>query len=217
MTASPVQLDILSDPICPWCYIGKANLEAALAAEPDHPFAIQWHPFQLNPDMPAGGMDRQAYLQAKFGGAEGATRAYAPVAEHAKAAGLNLDLDGISRTPNTLDAHRLIHWAGIEQRQHQAVTALFEAYFVHSRDIGEHEVLADIADSIGMDASVVMRLLASDADRDDIAKRDTQAREMGVQSVPTFIVAGKHAVQGAQPAELWRKVIAELRESIPYD
>ena len=97
------------------------------------------------------------------------------------------------------------------------MTALFEAYFVHSRDIGEHEVLADIADSIGMDASVVMRLLASDADRDDIAKRDTQAREMGVQSVPTFIVAGKHAVQGAQPAELWRKVIAELRESIPYD
>lgn len=214
MTA-PVQLDILSDPICPWCYIGKAQLEAALAAEPDHPFAIQWHPFQLNPEMPADGMDRQAYLQAKFGGPEGAARAYAPVAEHAEAAGLKLNLDGIARTPNTLDAHRLIHWAGIEQRQHEAVTALFEAYFVETRDIGNHEVLADIADGVGMDASVVMRLLDSDADRDNIVTRDSQAREMGVQSIPTFIVAGKHAVQGAQPADLWRKVIAEIREAIP--
>ena len=214
MTA-PVQLDILSDPICPWCYIGKAQLESALAAEPDHPFAIQWHPFQLNPDMPADGMDRKAYLQAKFGGPEGAARAYAPVAEHAEAAGLKLNLDGIARTPNTLDAHRLIHWAGIEHRQHEAVTALFEAYFVEARDIGNSEVLADIADGIGMDASVVMRLLGSDADRDNIITRDSQAREMGVQSVPTFIVGGKHAVQGAQPADLWRKLVSEIREAIP--
>lgn len=214
MTDQTISLDILSDPICPWCYIGKANLDAALAAIPDHPFVIQWHPFQLNPDMPAAGMGRRDYLEAKFGGKDAAARAYAPVVERAEAAGLTLNLEAMTRTPNTLDAHRLIHWAGIEHRQLPAVDALFKAYFVDGRDIGDHETLADIADSIGMDASVVLRLLASDADRADIIKRDRDSREMGVNSVPTFIVAGKHAVPGAQPPELWQKVIGELMEQL---
>ncbi|MEP3330107.1 DsbA family oxidoreductase [Sedimentitalea sp.] len=214
MTDQTITLDILSDPICPWCYIGKANLDAALASVPDHPFVIQWHPFQLNPDMPAEGMGRREYLETKFGGKEGATRAYAPVVERAEAAGLTINLEAMTRTPNTLDAHRLIHWAGVEQKQLAAVDALFKAYFVDGRDIGDHETLADIADGIGLDASVVLRLLASDADRDDIIKRDTNSREMGVNSVPTFIVAGKHAVPGAQPPELWRKVIGELTEQL---
>ncbi|MEL7131342.1 MAG: DsbA family oxidoreductase [Pseudomonadota bacterium] len=209
----PIKLDIMSDPICPWCYIGKAHLDRALEAHPDHPFVIEWHPFQLNPDMPAGGMDRRTYLETKFGGKDGAVRAYAPVVEHAEKAGLKIDFEGMKRTPNTLDAHRLIHWAGIEGKQTAAVSALFKAYFVDTRDIGDHEVLADIADGIGMDASVVLRLLASDADRDDIVTRDSHSRQMGIGSVPTFIVAGKHAVPGAQPPELWAKVIAELRET----
>lgn len=211
MTDQTISLDILSDPICPWCYIGKAHLDAALASVPDHPFVIQWHPFQLNPEMPAEGMDRRAYLEAKFGGKEGAARAYAPVVERAEAAGLTINLEAMTRTPNTLDAHRLIHWAGIEHKQLPAVDALFQANFVDGRDIGDHETLADIADAIGLDASVVLRLLASDADRDDIIKRDADSREMGVNSVPTFIVAGKHAVPGAQPPDLWRKVIGELQ------
>ena len=147
-----IKLDIMSDPICPWCYIGKAHLDRALEAHPDHRFVIEWHPFQLNPDMPAGGMDRRAYLEGKFGGKEGAVRAYAPVVENAAKAGLKIDFEGMKRTPNTLDAHRLIHWAGIEGKQTAAVSALFTAYFVDARDIGDHEVLADIADSIGMDA-----------------------------------------------------------------
>ncbi|SLN28624.1 DSBA-like thioredoxin domain protein [Roseivivax jejudonensis] len=206
-----VKLDILSDPICPWCYIGKAQLDRALEQTPDHPFEIEWHPFQLNPEMPDGGMDRREYLEAKFGGRDGALEAYRPVVEQAEAAGLDLALDRIDRTPNTLDAHRLIHWAGIEGRQTAAVSALFRAYFKDGRDIGDRETLADIADGIELDAAVIQRLLASDADRDEIAERDRAAREMGVQSVPTFIVAGKHAVPGAQPPELWLKVIAELR------
>lgn len=214
MNETKVKLDILSDPICPWCYIGKARLDAALAAEPDHPFAIEWHPFQLNPDMPEGGMDRREYLETKFGGREGAVRAYAPVIEQAEAAGLRIDFEAMQRTPNTLDAHRLIHWAGIEGRQSQAVDALFAAYFVEGRDIGDREVLADIADSIGMDASVVRKLLGSEADKDDIRARDAHSRKMGVNSVPTFIVAGKHAVPGAQPTELWRRVIGEIRDQI---
>ena len=208
--SEPVKLDIMSDPICPWCYIGKTHLDRALAAHPDHPFVIEWHPFQLNPDMPAQGMDRRAYLEGKFGGKEAAVRAYAPVAEHAEKAGLKIDFEGMTRTPNTLDAHRLIHWAGIEGKQTAAVSALFTSYFVEARDIGNPEVLADIADGIEMDASVVARLLGSEADRDDIRARDTHSRKMGVASVPTFIVAGRHAVPGAQPPEMWARVIREL-------
>ena len=206
-----IKLDIMSDPICPWCYIGKAHLDRALESEPDHPFAIEWHPFQLNPDMPAEGMDRRAYLEGKFGGKEAAVRAYAPVVEHAEKAGLKINFEAMQRTPNTLNAHRLIHWAGIEGRQTAAVSALFKAYFVDARDIGDAEVLADIADGIEMDASVVTRLLATDEDMEDIRKRDAHSREMGINSVPTFIVGGRHAVPGAQPPELWKKVLAELR------
>ena len=208
--SEPVKLDIMSDPICPWCYIGKAYLDRALAAAPDHPFVIEWHPFQLNPDMPSDGMDRRAYLEGKFGGQEAAVKAYMPVVENAEKAGLKIDFEGMKRTPNTLNAHRLIHWAGIEGRQTAAISALFKAYFVECRDIGDTEVLADIADSIEMDAAVVTRLLGTDSDTQDIRDRDAHSRSMGINSVPTFIVGGKHAVPGAQPPELWAKVIAEV-------
>ncbi|MCI5112916.1 MAG: DsbA family oxidoreductase [Marivita sp.] len=207
-----VKLDIMSDPICPWCYIGKTYLDRALAQRPDHPFLITWHPFQLNPDMPKDGMDRRAYLETKFGGKEGAVRAYAPVVENAEKAGLTINFEGIQKTPNTLDAHRLIHWAGIEGLQTPVVDALFSAYFVEGRDIGASDVLADIADSCGMDASVVLRLLASDADQREIVERDAAARGMGVTSVPTFIVASQHAVPGAQPTELWLQVLDDLAQ-----
>ncbi|AXI42381.1 DsbA family protein [Sulfitobacter sp. SK011] len=206
----PIKLDVMSDPICPWCYIGKAHLDRALTEHPNHPFVIEWHPFQLNPDMPPEGMDRRAYLEGKFGGKEGAVRAYAPVVEHAKAAGLTINFEAMKRTPNTLNAHRLIHWAGIEGRQTAAVSALFKAYFVDARDIGDVEVLADIADSIEMDAAVTTKLLQTDVDSQDIRDRDAHSRKMGITSVPTFIVAGTHAVPGAQSPELWAQVIAEI-------
>lgn len=209
-----VKLDILSDPICPWCYIGKTNLDKALSQVPDHPFVIEWHPFQLNPDMPVEGMDRRAYLEGKFGGKDGAVKAYAPVVEHAQTAGLTINFDAMERTPNTLNAHRLIHWAGIEQKQTEAVDALFKAYFVDGRDIGDDEVLGDIADSIGMDAAVVQKLLKTDNDIEETKSRDAHSRKMGVTSVPTFIVDNKHAVPGAQPPELWAKVISEIMEQL---
>ncbi|SLN16523.1 DsbA family oxidoreductase [Pseudooctadecabacter jejudonensis] len=212
-----VKLDILSDPICPWCYIGKTNLDRALEQIGDHPFTIEWHPFQLNPDMPAGGMGRRDYLEAKFGGKEGAVRAYAPVVEMAEKVGLSIDFEGMQRTPNTLDAHRLIHWAGVEGRQSFVVQRLFEAYFRDARDIGDREVLLDIADGCEMDAAVIGKLLASDADKDDIQNRDAHSRKMGIQSVPTFVVANQHAVPGAQPTEMWVKVIGEIMDQLEGD
>ena len=205
-----IQLDIFSDPICPWCYIGKTYLDRALEAHPGHPFQIRWLPFMLNPTMPQDGMDRRTYLEDKFGGTEGAMRAYAPVVEHGEKAGLELNLDKIKTTPNTINAHRLIRWAELEGRQTAIVSRLFKAYFVEGRDIGDNEVLADIADSTGMDAAMVLRLLESDADHREVVERDASARGMGITSVPTFIVAGQHAVPGAQPPELWGNVIQEL-------
>ena len=205
-----IKLDILSDPICPWCYIGKANLDRALEGKPDHPFVVEWHPFQLNPDMPAEGMDRREYLETKFGGREGAVRAYAPVVDAAEHAGLTINFEGIERTPNTLDAHRIIHWAGLEGRQTAAVSALFKAYFVETRDIGDHGVLCDISEAIGLDRAMIERLISSDADADDIRSRDAHARQRGVTGVPTFVIANRHVVPGAQPPELWTQVIDDI-------
>ena len=207
-----VKLDILSDPICPWCYIGKAQLDCALEQAGDHPFEIEWHPFQLNPGMPEGGMDRRVYLERKFGGKRTAASAYAKVAEMAKAAGIDMDLGAIQRTPNTLNAHRLIHWAGLEARQTPVVAALFKAYFCDGRDIGDINVLADVANAEGLDAPAIRKLLLGDADADDIRARDAWAREKGVTGVPTFIVAHRHAVPGAQPPEMWEQVLEELAE-----
>lgn len=209
-----VKLDILSDPICPWCYIGKTHLDKALAEVPDHPFVIEWHPFQLNPDMPREGMDRREYLERKFGGKEGAVKAYAPVVEHAEKAGLTINFEAMQRTPNTLDAHRLIHWAGVEGKQTQVVDALFKAYFVDARDIGDHAVLADVAQEAGMEADVATRLLEGDSDVQAIRDRDAHSRKMGVSSVPTFIVANQHAVPGAQPPELWKQVIEDILQQL---
>ena len=210
MTTQPIKLDIMSDPICPWCFIGKAYLDKALSAHPNHPFLIEWHPFQLNPDMPANGMGRREYLEGKFGVKEAAVRAYAPVVESAKTAGVAIDFEGMKRTPNTINAHRLIHWAGIEGRQTAAVSALFKAYFTDAHDIGDPDVLIDIAKSVEMDADVVKRLLDSDEDLKLIHDRDKHSRKMGINSVPTFIIANQHAVPGAQPPELWAQVIADL-------
>ena len=208
-----IKLDILSDPICPWCYIGKANLDRALSKHPDHPFEIEWHPFQLNPDMPSDGMDRRTYLETKFGGKEAAISVYSRIADAAEAAGLKIDFGAIEKTPNTIAAHRLIHWAGLEGRQTAVVSRLFKAYFEEGRDIGDRDVLLEIAEGVGLDRAMIERLFESDADAADIRGRDAHARQRGVTGVPTFVVANQHVVPGAQPPELWAQVIDELAGS----
>jgi len=208
--AAMIHLDIFSDPVCPWCYIGKAHLDRALSQHPNHPFVIEWHPFQLNPDLPREGMDRAAYLAEKFGGRAKAAAIYARVEQAAHEAGVEIDFAAMKRTPNTLDAHRLLHWAGLEGRQTAVKSALMRAFFREGRDIGDAAVLGTIAGACGMDQAVVARLLASDADRDDIMARDMDARRKGVTAVPTFLIARQYVVQGAQPPELWGQVIEDL-------
>lgn len=206
-----LRLDIFSDPVCPWCYIGKANLDRALEAHPNHPFRIEWHPFQLNPDMPREGVDKRAYLADKFGETQ-LTQVHLRLKEMSRAAGAEIDPDTPKRIPNTLDAHRLIHWAGLEGRQNAVVAGLFRGYWKEGRDIGNPGVLADIAASAGMDRAMVARLLDSEADAGDIRARDEDARRKGVNSVPTFLIAQQYVVTGAQPPEVWGNVIRELVE-----
>jgi predicted DsbA family dithiol-disulfide isomerase len=206
-----IRLDIFSDPVCPWCYIGKANLDRALEAHADHPFRIEWHPFQLNPDMPPEGVDKHDYLAAKFG-EDRLVQMHLRLKEASRAAGAEIDPDTPRRMPNTLDAHRLIHWAGLEGRQTAVVSAIMRAYWREGRDIGNAGVLADIAAAAGMYRAVTARLLASDADADDIRARDADARAKGVSAVPTFLIAQQYVVSGAQPPEVWGRVIEELVE-----
>lgn len=205
-----IALDIYSDPICPWCYIGKAKLDAALESRPDHPFAISWHPYMLNPDMPAGGMDRREYLQAKFGPPQQVVQAYLPVQQAAEGAGLAMDLSRITRTPSTLDAHRLIHWAGLEGRQAAMVSALFRAYFNEGRDIGDRATLSDLAQGAGLDRTMIDTLLAGDNDIADIRARDAAIREQGLRGVPGFVLDGQYVITGAQEPDFWLRVLDDL-------
>jgi predicted DsbA family dithiol-disulfide isomerase len=204
------RLEIISDPICPWCYIGAAYLMRALEARPTHPYAISWRPFFLNPDMPSEGMDRRIYLEAKFGGKEGAAKTYALLVEAAEAAGLNLNLKDIGRTPNTLDAQRLIHWAGAEGVQTRVAMALFRAYFDQGADISDTATLARIAGGAGCDAAVVGKLLEGDADRAEISAAAAETARIGVTGVPTFILGGRYVVTGCQPPDLWMRVTDEI-------
>ncbi len=210
-----VRLDIFSDPVCPWCWIGKRLLDRALEAAPDHPFRLEWHPFRLTPDMPPGGIDRRLYLETKFGSQQAAVAALLPAVKAAEAAGLPLNLAAITRQPDTTDAHRLIHWAGLEGLQTPVVDALFTAALQQGRDIGHADTLTEIGARAGLDAPLLARLLASDADRDAILAREAHARARGITGVPTFILADTHVLTGAQPTALWREVIAELTGQTP--
>ncbi len=210
-TAAPIQadtpsvgtrIDIVSDAICPWCYIGKRNLEAALAQLADEGlrFEVHWNPFQLNPDMPKPGIERAAYRAAKFGGPERAREIDARVTGAAEAAGLDFHLDRIVRTPNTIDAHRLIWFAGRQGRQDAVMEAVFQAYFIEGHDIGNAEVLADCAVAAGLDRATVLSFLGSGVADAEMRAADEAAREAGVNGVPSFFLDGYGLFSGAMPA-----------------
>ena len=194
-----MRIDIFFDLICPWCFIGKRRLETALALRPGQAVELSWQPFQLNPDMPMGGMPRKAYLDAKFGGPEHAGQVYGMIRDTAAKDGIRLDIDTISVTPNTLDGHRLVR---LFQRQGADVALLverlFEAYFQEGSDIGRHDVLAAKAADCGEAREAVLRYLEGDEDRSAVIAVDHAARQMGIQGVPCFVVDRRFAVSGAQ-------------------
>lgn len=199
-------IDIVSDTVCPWCYIGKRKLEAALASRRDVKVQVGWRPFQLNPEMPRGGMSRDAYLAAKFGGVERAARIYENIRAAGAQVGIDFHFERIRRTPSTLDSHRLIRWAANDDAQQEVVQRLFDAYFVNGDDIGDHEVLVRIAGEAGMNAHLVRELLAGDSDLDLVRQEDSVARSMGINGVPCFIIDRKYAVSGAQDVPVFHKV-----------
>jgi predicted DsbA family dithiol-disulfide isomerase len=204
-----IRIDIVSDAICPWCYIGKRRLERALAAD-GADVVVGWRPFQLNPDMPDEGMDRKEYLRLKFGTDSGGER-YKHVIAAGLEEGIPFDFAGIKRTPNTIKAHRLIRRAEGEGTQDATVEALFLAYFTRGADIGDIETLADIAASVGADRGAVRAYLASDEGDAEVRAEDQFARRAGIQGVPCFVVERKYAISGAQPPEAFAEVFARVR------
>ncbi len=217
--APTARIDVVSDAICPWCWIGKRNLEGALemlAAE-GQTFEVHWRAFQLNPDMPAEGVERASYRAAKFGSEARGRELDAQVAEAGRAAGLEFRHDLMRRTPNTVEAHRLIHWAGQRSLVLQSAVqeAIFRAYFQQGRDIGQQAVLAELAGEAGLDAADAAAFLESGEGAEEIRAEDAGFRRAGLSGVPTFALDGHVLFSGAMPperiAEALRRGLAILR------
>lgn len=197
-----MHLDIYSDTICPWCYIGKRRLERAIAERPQPELSIRWRTFQLNPDMPPEGMDRQRYLELKFGGRAGAARIYDPIRAVGLEEGIEFNFDAMTRTPNTLNSHRLIRFAASSGLQTEVVQALFDRYFIEAQDIGELDLLVDCAQSIGLGEEETRRYLESGQDLEHVRAEDSHARAIGIQGVPSYILNSRFVLSGAHEPEV---------------
>lgn len=211
MTA--VNIDIVSDVMCPWCYIGKKRLEEALKDLPENlQIDVRWRPYQLDPTLPKEGKDRKQYLEEKFGGSERATQIYSAVVEAGREEDIAFNFSGIEVSPNTLDAHRLIRWAASEAPgvQDRLVDILFRAYFIDGKNIGDNAVLLDAAVQVGMDRSITEGLLAGTADCLEVEQEIEVARKMGVTGVPCFILDNKYAVMGAQASDVLANAIRDV-------
>jgi len=209
----PLVIDVVSDVVCPWCYLGKKRLEAAIAAQAE-PIKVNWRPYQLDPGIPAGGVERRAYMKNKFGD-DGRLES---VHERLRALGAPLGIafafEAIERSPNTLDAHRLIRWAGSAGVQETVVDRLFALYFEQGRDIGERALLLDVARDGGMDAEIVEKLYNDGADIEEVQAEIAQAQKLGVTGVPFFIFASRFGVPGAQETEVLEKAIGQARKAL---
>jgi predicted DsbA family dithiol-disulfide isomerase len=209
-----MQIDIVSDTVCPWCFVGKRKLERALALRPEIPFDIRWRAYRLDPDVPRGGVDRRAYMKAKFGDSPRTSA----MSDALKAAGDSVDIhfafDQIEKRPDTIDSHRLIRWAASGGQQNDVVERLFKAYFEEGRDIGDPAVLIAVAREADMDGRLVEELLAKDADRELIEQEDALAHRMGISGVPTFIFANKYLISGAHDADKLVRVIDKTQSEM---
>lgn len=207
-----LSIEVVLDLVCPWCCLGVRRLLRTLRRRPDLAYALHWRPFLLNPDMPRLGMPRSEYVVRKFGGEDRARRLYASIAEIARSEGLEFRFDLIRRTPSSIDAHRLVRWAG---QQHGAgseevtalVEALFAAHFREGLDIGDIAVLARLATSRGFDGTAARAYLAGDADTDLVHAENLRAHRLGINGVPCFVIGANHAIAGAQESEVLERLL----------
>jgi predicted DsbA family dithiol-disulfide isomerase len=209
----PVRIDVVSDVVCPWCFIGKRRLEKALALKPDIPVEVHWRPYFLNDWIPREGISREQYLTTKFGSPERYKGIAQRVSAAAAAEGLTYAIDRISRQPNTLDAHRLIRWAGGIGKAADMKQKLMDLYFTEGADLTNHAVLVQAAADIGLDAEDIRAALASDQDVAEVEGEALSAKEAGIEGVPCFIFGGKFAVSGAQAPEYLADAIARVAQT----
>lgn len=207
-----MKIDIISDTVCPWCFIGKRRLERALAMRPNITAEITWHPFQLNPEMPPDGIERQIYLKAKFGSSERAKDIYRAVDQASVGEKLDLQLDDIKRMPNSLQSHRLLHYARRHDKQDVVAENLFQSYFFYGIDIGSIAHLIKIAAESGLDGEDVRSYMESSEDIELVRGHDIQSRKLGVSGVPCFIIAEEYAISGAQESEVFLQVFDAAKE-----
>ena len=202
--SAPLSIDVFADPVCPWCWIGKRRLEAALASRPDLDAVVRWLPFQLDPTIPAEGLDRAEYLENKFGDDEKVRAMHEQLAAVGRDEGLALLFGDISRAPNTLDAHRAIRFAAEEGlvAQGALIERLFEAYFTEGEDISDLGVIERAAEEAGLDSDTLRERLETDEDAALVREEIQRARAIGVEGVPCFIFENKLVVMGAHPPEV---------------
>jgi predicted DsbA family dithiol-disulfide isomerase len=214
----PLTIDVISDVVCPWCYIGRRRLGTALeqfaAQAPRVRPLVSWHPFQLNPDLPREGIERQLYLEKKFGSSRSAAQIYERVLAAGKSVGIEFAFEKIARQPNTLDAHRLISWAQGRGSAEEVVERLFRAYFLEGRFIGDRDVLAAVAGEAGLSAEAAHAHLASEEGAAAIGEMDSRVRELGVNGVPFFIFGGKLAVSGAHEPDVLMGAMAQALRQV---
>jgi predicted DsbA family dithiol-disulfide isomerase len=214
--SEPVSIDVYSDVVCPWCYIGKRKLEQALVRLSEQNVSVtpSWRAFQLNPDMQAEGMARKEYVETKFGGPERAVQIYARVTAVGNEVGLPFQFEKIQRQPNTIHAHRLIRYAGDHGNQDAVVEALFRAFFIEIRDIGDVDTLSEIAASAGMNRESVRAHLASEQGAETVRQEDAVARQLGITGVPFFVFGGKYAVSGAQDPDVLVQACQQAKQEL---
>ena len=212
------QIDVISDVVCPWCFIGKRNLEQALetwrAKHRDQEPMVRWHPFQLNPQLPASGVPRKQYLENKFGGPERAKEIYARVLAAGKRAGIDFAFDAIQVQPNTINAHRMLQFAAERGKQDEMAEVIFRRYFLEGADLSDTQTLADMAQQAGLNRDEAAAYLASDANSELIKEQDRRARAIGVEGVPFFIFNQRLALSGAQPPEVIVEAMEKALEEV---
>ena len=201
MADNTLTLDVVSDVVCPWCFVGKRRLEKALALVADIPTEVRWRPYQLAPELPPEGKPRRDYMLAKFGDPERIRQLHQRLSGIGAEEGISFDFEGIAVAPNTLNAHRLILWARSGETQDRVVEALFSAFFVEGRNLADVQVLIDIGAACGLDPDLLKELLASDADIERTQREIASAQRIGVTGVPFFIVAGRYGIAGAESPE----------------